>query len=166
MKTTRRTAVLALLALALLVPTAHGQAGNGRGSCLAQVSVSYYKTPPGRQDEWLALYKKWHRPIIEYELAHGALVRSQLFAAGTHSPGQPWDFAIISVSPPANQAKPLGLGRADLIRKLFPDIAAYTAGEKARWELTINHWDEDLVEMNLDEPLSVYAPVDGGCKPH
>jgi len=29
----------------------------------------------------------------------------------------------------------------------------------------VDHWDEALLEMNTNEPLSVYAPVDGFCKP-
>lgn len=157
------TIAFAILGLMQLAP-AFGQGGNGRGLCMPRVDISYYKTPPGQQDEWLALYKKWHRPIMDYEIAHGAVTSSQLFAAGDHSPGQPWDFAIINISPPAGKAKPLDVSRPELIRKLFPNLDEYIAGEKARWSLTIDHWDENLIEMNLSEPLSVFAPVSGGCK--
>ena len=50
----------------------------------------------------------------------------------------PYDFVIISVSPA--KPKPLGLSRGELIRKLFPDIETYVAGEKRRRELTTDHW--------------------------
>ena len=34
-----------------------------------------------------------------------------------------------------------------------------------RWELTVNHWDEDLVELDVTrEPLSVYYPLDAPAK--
>jgi hypothetical protein len=51
--------------------------------------------------------------------------------------------------------------RAEVIRKLFPDIEDYVKGERQRWALTVNHWDEDLVELDVTkEPLSVYYPLD------
>ena len=138
-----------------------GQGQNGRGAGKRQVSVSYYKTPPGRQDEWLVLYKKYHRPIMDYEIAKGTTLSSTLYAAGTHSRTQPWDFAIINVSPPPEQRKPLGISRAELIRKLFPNLRDYVEGEKQRWALTVDHWDEELVELDVDrEPLSLYEPID------
>src|SRR3954465_11945691 len=77
----------------------NAQAMSGRNFGHNRVSVSYYKTPPGRQDEWLALYKKYHRPIMDFQVQKGVTISTQLFAAGNHSPGQPWDFAIINVSP-------------------------------------------------------------------
>ena len=106
---------------------------------MARVCIGYYKVPPGRHDEWLALYKRWHRPIIEENLRTGATLSSRLYAAGNHAPGTPWDFAIITVSP---ASAPPGLpSRPAVIRRLFPNQPAYIAGEKARWALTVYHWD-------------------------
>jgi hypothetical protein len=152
-------AVVALVTLGSEAPQAQGQ--NGRGIGKVKVGISYYKTPPGRQDEWLALYKKYHRPIMQYQIDKGVTLSSTLYAAGNHAPGAPWDFAIINLSPPEDQRPALGITRPELIRKLFPDIEDYVAGEKQRWALTIDHWDEDLVELDVNqEPLSVYAPID------
>ena len=64
-----------------------------------KVSVSYYKVPPGKQDEWLALYKKWHRPIMEAQIKAGTTTSSELYALRNHQVGSPYDFVIISVSP-------------------------------------------------------------------
>lgn len=139
---------------------AFAQAQNGRGEGKNRVGVSYYKTPPGKQDEWLALYKKYHRPIMQYQLDHGVTLSSTIYAAGNHAPGSPWDFAIINVSPPPGQAPSLGISRPELIVKLFPDQDDYVRGEKRRWELTIDHWDERFVELDIDrEPFSVYWPI-------
>lgn len=154
-------AVLGAVLLGLGAQSLHAQGQNGRGVGKYKVSISYYKTPPGQQDEWLALYKKYHRPIMEYQIQKGVTLSSKLYAAGNHSPGQPWDFAIINISPPDGEAPKLDLTRAELIRKLFPDIEDYVHGERRRWELTVNHWDERLVELDLDqEPLSLYYPID------
>jgi hypothetical protein len=159
--------VIVILAIGALSTgmRAAAQGGNGRGECKQTVDIAYYKTPPGKQDEWLALYKKWHLPIMQYQIAHGAAISEKIFAAGSHSLSPSWDFAIIVVSPAPGEGKPLPLKRSALIRQLFPNIDEYVAGEKARWALTQAHWDESLVELDPDEePFSVYAPVAGGCK--
>ena len=151
--------------LAIAASPASAQGQNGRGACKPSVGVSYYKTPPGKQDEWLALYKKWHFPIMQYEIEHGAVASEKIFASGTHMGEPQWDFAIIITSPPPGQGKKLDISRADLIRKLYLDLKAYTEGEKQRWALTVGHWDEKFVELDpKEEPFSVYWPLDGGCK--
>jgi len=69
------------------------------------------------------------------------------------------------VSPPEGEAPKLGMTRAEVIRKLFPDIEDYVKGEKLRWSLTVNHWDEDFVELDVTrDPLSVYYPLDAPPK--
>jgi len=163
MKPMTRFAAMAIAVtgvFALTTDALQAQAQNGRGIGKPRVSVSYYKTPPGRQDEWLALYKKYHRPIMQYQLDRGVTLSSKIFTAGNHSPGQPWDIAIINISPPAGSAPKLELTRGELIRKLFPDQDDYVKGERARWALTIDHWDESFVELDInEEPFSVYLPI-------
>lgn len=165
MKISFRTAaaVAAMAAVfALNSGVSHAQGQNGRGAGKQRVSISYYKTPPGKQDEWLALYKKYHKPIVQYGLDNNGGT-SKIYIAGNHSPGVPWDIAIISIGPkPGEEPKPKGklLTRPELIRKLYPDIEDYVRGEKARWALTIDHWDERFVELDPDdEPFSVYYPL-------
>jgi len=157
-------AVAALATPLALAPSAHAQAQNGLGRGLQRVSVAYYKTPPGQQDAWLDLYRRWHRPIMRENLRLGLTISSRLYVAGDHSPGRPWDFAIITVSPaspPANSPT-----RAAIIHRIFPDLDAYAAGERARWALTVDHWDERFVPLNYDqEPFSVYYPVDNPVEP-
>lgn len=151
------TLVLGFLA-AFGIDSAFAQGQNGRGVGKNRVGISYYKTPPGKQDEWLALYKKYHKPIVQYGVDNGAAISSTIYVAGNHSPGSPWDIAIVSISPP--NPRPLPLSRAELIKQLYPDLNDYVRGEKERWALTIDHWDERLVELDPDEePFSVYWPL-------
>jgi hypothetical protein len=35
------------------------------------------------------------------------------------------------------------------MKAVFPDKADFEAGDKKRWELTTEHWDEKLVEVPL-----------------
>jgi hypothetical protein len=157
--------LVALGATSFNCQTASAQAMAGRELGTNRVSVGYYKAPPGRQDEWLALYKKYHRPIMDFQISKGVTISSTLYAAKSHSPGMPWDFVIISVSPPEGQGPKLGMTRAEVIRKLFPDVEDYVKGERQRWALTVNHWDEDLIELDVTrDPLSVYYPLDASPK--
>ena len=168
MKSAARLAVISLIGFAMMncsTSQSHAQAMAGRQIGTNRVSVDYYKAPPGRQDEWLALYKKYHRPIMDFQIQKGVTISSTLYAAKSHSPGMPWDFVIINVSPPEGQGPKLGMTRAEVIRKLFPDIEDYVRGERQRWALTVNHWDEELVEIDVTrEPLSVYYPLDAPAK--
>jgi hypothetical protein len=159
------TTFIAVAMMSFTSNPAHAQAMAGRELGTNRVSVGYYKAPPGRQDEWLALYKKYHRPIMDFQIQKGVTISSTLYAAKSHSPGMPWDFVIINVSPPEGEGPKLGMTRAEVLRKLFPDIEDYVKGERRRWELTVNHWDEDLVELDVTrEPLSVYYPLDAPTK--
>jgi hypothetical protein len=155
--------VAGVLAVAASPAAAQGQ--NGRGEGKQSIGISYYKVPPGKQDEWLALYKKWHFPIMQYEIEHGAVGSEKIFASGSHAIEPSWDFAIIITGPAPGQGKKLDISRGDLIRKLYPDLKAYTEGEKQRWALTVGHWDEKLVELDPhEEPFSVYWPIGGDGK--
>ena len=164
MNVTRQRAVLSLLALAsgLLLAegtAAYGQATNGAGAGKPVVSVSFYKLPPGRQDEWLALYKKYHYPIMQWEKEHGQVISETVYTRAAHHITPAWDIAIVIISPPADQKKKPEKTRPELIRSLFPDLDDYVKGEKARWALTLEHWDEQWVEVDIDKNPSLYYPA-------
>ena len=165
MKSILRLAALAVSLLWLGSAALHAQGQNGRGAGKQSVGVSYYKLPPGRQDEWLALYKKYHYPIMKYELEHGQVISEKIFASGSHSIQPSWDIAIIVVSPAAGARKAPERSRAEIIRSLFPDIDDYVKGERQRWALTLEHWDERLVELDIENgPFSLYEPIDAPKK--
>jgi len=165
MKSIIRISALAVGLLCLGAVAALAQGQNGRGDGKQAVGVSYYKLPPGRQDEWLALYKKYHFPIMKYEIEHGQVISEKIFASGSHSIQPSWDIAIVIVGPAPGAKKAPEKTRAEIIRSLFPDLADYVKGEKQRWALTLEHWDEKLVELDLDNgPLSLYEPIDAPAR--
>ena len=124
------------------------------------MTVAYYKTPPGKQDEWLALYLKWHRPIMDYQIRQSVTTSSTLYANASHALAPAWDFVIITYSPPPGKAPALGKTRGEVIKEPFPDLNAYTAGEKQRWALTESHWDQRLLEVDLKaKNPGVYYPI-------
>jgi hypothetical protein len=164
MRLIRRLTALTCIVAAMMSLTskpAHAQAMAGRDIGMNRVHVAYYKTPPGRQDEWLAFYKKYHRPIVDFQIQKGVTISSTLYAPKAHEGEKSWDFVIISVSPPDGQGPKLGMTRAEVIRKLFPDIEDYVRGERQRWALTVQCQEGELVEIDVTrDPLSVYYPLD------
>ena len=134
------------------------QANNGAGVGENTVHVDFYKVPPGRQDDWLTLYKKFHYPIMKYEKAHGLVISETVYTRGIHELSPDWDFAIVIIAPPADKMPKATLTRGELIRKLYPDLNAYVKGEKERWSLTVKHWDERWVKVDIDKHPSLYMP--------
>lgn len=148
--------VLGLIALCSTVVRA--QANNGAGEGKPEVYVDFYKLPPGHQDEWLALYKKYHYPIMKYQIEHGQMVSEKIYTRSTHELSPSWDIAIVLVLPPAALRKKPEVTRAQMIRKLFPDIDDYVKGEKHRWELTLEQWTEIWTEVDVEKNPSLYYP--------
>ena len=152
-------AIFALAALSIFASSnVSAQATIGAGDGKNTVSVDFYKVPPGRQDEWLALYKKYHYPIMQYQKAHGQVISETVYTRAIHQLSPSWDFAIENVAPPAEKRPKAELNRSQIIRKLFPDVEDYVKGEKARWSLTIEHWDESWTEVDIDNHPSLYEP--------
>jgi hypothetical protein len=94
-------------------------------------------------------------------------LQHKLFVPDGHSLEAQWTFAASFLFPKSPDRKVAPLDRAELINKLFSgQMDDYMAGEKRRWQLTINHWDTDFIELDKSEvPLSVYKPSLGGCEP-
>ncbi len=84
---------LIAVVLAAICQPVFPQGGNGRGDCYEKYSLHYYKIAPGKHDEWLALFKKWHLPIMEYRLKHEEVTEMKFFAAGSHAIQPDFDFA-------------------------------------------------------------------------
>ena len=144
---------------------ANAQGNNGRGKCMEPFGISFYAVKGGYEDEWLELYMKWHYPLMQYALDNGTILQHKLFVPDGHSHGEQWTFAASFLFPSSQDKKTAPLDRAALIAKLFGDqMNDYVAGEKRRWQITINHWDTDFIELDKSEnPLSVYKPSFGGC---
>lgn len=137
-------------------PAYAGPAGVGEDK--PSLIVGYYVVPSGKEDEWLALYKKWHYPIMQHMVEEGVITSVKMYAPGLHSRGV-WSFRVVFTAPPAGKGAKSPLSNADRVRKLYPDLKEYLAAEKARWALTLDHWDEfeGEVDLNVDHP-SVFYP--------
>jgi hypothetical protein len=159
MKRILGTILFALTLSSLSSVAAFAQANNGAGEGKPVIHVDFYRLPPGRQDEWLALYKKVHFQIMQWEKAQGQIISETVYKRGGHHLSPAWDIAIYTVSPPAGQKRKPDLTRTQLIHKLFDsDLDGYVKAERERWALTLEHWDETWVAIDLEKNPSFYYP--------
>lgn len=155
-----RRIIYSLLSIAAFSFHTHSyaQSPNGIASNRPVIGLSYYKVPPGKHDEWLSLFKKWHYPLIQEMIREGMIKEFKLLIPNTHGKGAGWDFVGMTIGATVRPKEKVGY--AERIRKIFPDLAAFEKGEKERWALTTDHWDEVTTEIDVNSsPLSLYAPV-------
>lgn len=112
-------------------------------------SAAFYRIAPGHIDEWLALYKKYHYPIMQYEIKQGLVKSETMYKRGVHELTPAWDFFVVIVYRDLDAEVQVEKERAEVMKTVFPDKADFEAGDKKRWELTTEHWDEKLVEVPL-----------------
>lgn len=107
----------------------------------------YYKVKWGYLDEFLALYKKNHYPILQrlHKLGH-ILEMSAAFPVNHAGEEKRWDFRFTIVYRDALAAHEET--NAALVRELFPDQATFTKEEQRRFELLVEHMD---VAITVDD---------------
>lgn len=110
----------------------------------------YYKIQWGHADEWLALFKKNHLPVLKALQEEGRILSLSFDKPRYHSSEEArWDFRVTimwkniaaSIDPGTEQA---------LIRELFTDQAAFQREEQRRFELLLAHSDVPVVPFSFE----------------
>src|ERR1700694_3161820 len=60
-------------------------------------NASFYRIAPGHMEEWLALYKKYHYPIMQYEIKQGLVKSETMYKRGIHELSPAWDYFVVIV---------------------------------------------------------------------
>lgn len=141
---------LLLLALVMFPKSSlvHAQTPTGYSGGTV-TGAAFYRIAAGRQDEWLALYKKYHYPIMQYEIKQGLVKSETMYKRGVHELSPAWDFVAVIVYRDLDAEVEVEKERAQVMKTVFPDKADFEAGDRKRWELTTEHWDEKLVEVPM-----------------
>ena len=104
-----------------------------------------YRIRYGHQDEWWKIFQKYQIAILDREKQLGYVTDYIVDEPELHtSEDARWDFRVVITYRNINS---LGHGR-EVIRELFPDKATLTREEQQRWELTINHWDLPIYDVD------------------
>ena len=111
----------------------------------------YYKTKWGHADEFLALFKKNHYPVLKKEMELGRILRVSMTAPRLHSTEDGrWDYRVTIVFKSAAIANDHFDSEA-ILRQLYPDQDSYKKEEQKRFEILDAHWDLPIKDVVLDK---------------
>jgi hypothetical protein len=110
----------------------------------------YYKVKWGHAEEFIALFKKNHYPVLKKEIELGRILKvfAQVPRYHTTEDGR-WDFRTTIVFKNAQIAND-NFDSAALIKQLFPDQDSYKKEEQRRFEILDAHWDLPIKDFDLD----------------
>lgn len=110
----------------------------------------YYKAKWGHAEEFLALFKKNHYPVLKKEMELGRMLRVSMTTPRYHATEDGrWDYRVTIVFKSAAVANDT-FDSSALTRQLFPDQEAYKREEQRRFEILEAHWDVPVKEVDLE----------------
>ena len=153
-----KVAVLQWVSITFLMMTAALWAGHARaqapgaGDSMNQPYVIeyYYKAKWGYADEFLALFKKNHYPVLKKEMELGRILKVSMSAPRFHATEDGrWDYRVTIVFKNSATAND-NFDSAPLIKQLYPDQETYKREEQRRFEILDAHWDLPIKDVALD----------------
>jgi hypothetical protein len=137
-------------ALSFATPSAHAyQAANPTSaSGTHPETVEWvYRIRYGFHDEWFQIFRKYQIAILERQKQLGYVLDYTIWAPGLHTSEESrWDYRIVIIR--ASHDAPPGQSKSEVAKQLFPDRSAFERAENRRWELTTNHWDLPIHQVN------------------
>ena len=116
------------------------------------VAEYYYKAKWGYADEFIALFKKDHYPLLKKQMELGRILKVTAAAPRYHATEDGrWDYRVTIVFKNAAIAND-DFDSAPLLKQLFPDQATYKREEQRRFEILEAHWDVPIKDVDLDTP--------------
>jgi hypothetical protein len=110
----------------------------------------YYKAKWGHAEEFIALFKKNHYPVLKKEIETGRILKVFAQVPRYHSTEDGrWDFRTTIVFKNAQIAND-NFDSAPLLKQLFPDPDSYKKEEQRRFEILDAHWDVPIKDFDLD----------------
>jgi hypothetical protein len=120
------------------------------GSAPPFVIEYYYKAKWGHADEFLALFKKNHYPVLKKEMELGRILKVSMMAPRYHTTEDGrWDYRVTIVFKNAAIAND-NFDSGPLLKQLYPDQETYKKEEQRRFEILDAHWDLPIKEVDLD----------------
>jgi hypothetical protein len=141
-----KIAKISLLIFSIVVLTT----GIASGQEKSLTIENYYKIKWGHADEFIALWKKNHYPLLKKLLEKGDILSIQAETPILHNGEDTrWDFKVTLTFKTEHLA--LDYSIVDPYKKqLFPDLDALAKAEQQRFELVIAHWDVPVEVLPLN----------------
>ncbi len=140
----------AALALSFAIPfTGAAQAQPANPAAKGYEVEWVYRVRYGFIDEWWDIYRKYQIPILDREKQLGYVLNYRIYHPQLHTDeAARWDYRVEIVYKDFDGA----LHEDEVANALFPDAAARKAAENRRWELTANHWDLPIYQVDTTKP--------------
>jgi hypothetical protein len=105
-----------------------------------------YRVRYGFIDEWWDLFRKYQLAILEREKALGYVLEYKVYHPQLHTDeAARWDYRVEIRYRDFDGSR----HEAEVTKALFPDTATLQREENRRWELTTNHWDLPIYEVDI-----------------
>jgi hypothetical protein len=110
----------------------------------------YYKAKWGHAEEFLALFKKNHYPVLKKEMELGRMLKVTMAVPRYHTTEDGrWDYRVTIVFRNAAVAND-NFDSGALIKQLYPDQETYKREEQRRFEILEAHWDLPIKDLDLE----------------
>jgi hypothetical protein len=110
----------------------------------------YYKAKWGHAEEFLALFKKNHYPVLKKEIELGRMLKVSMTVPRYHTTEDGrWDYRVTIAFKNAMIAND-NFDSSTLIKQLYPDQETYKKEEQRRFEILEAHWDLPIKDLDLD----------------
>ena len=139
-----------LLALAVATLSAGSAAAQAPKPGVKGYEVEWvYRVRYGGIDEWWDLFRKYQIPILEREKALGYVLDYRIYHPQLHTDeAARWDYRVEIVYRDFAGS----LHEEEITEALFPDATTRKRDEQRRWELTANHWDLPIYQVDTTKP--------------
>jgi hypothetical protein len=109
-----------------------------------------YHVRSGFQDEWWRIFQKYQIPELDEQKRLGYVQHYEVFRPDFHtSEDARWDYRIVITYNGYDGSTHEG----EVEKALFPDAEVRKREENRRWELTTNHWDLPIHEIDPHAPV-------------
>ena len=109
----------------------------------------FYRVKWGFQEEFVALFRKNHYPVLQAQVKSGRMTSVRTFVPTYHGDGRAdWTFAV-AITFKDSAAMNAPSGEDEIVRKLFPDQNTFRKEEQRRFEILDAHWDVPLNELAM-----------------
>jgi len=110
----------------------------------------YYKAKWGHADEFIALFRKNHYPILKKNVELGRMLRVSAVMPVYHTTEDGrWDYRVTIVYKNAAVAHD-NFDSTVLLKQLYPDQETFKKEEQRRFEILEAHWDLPVKDVDLD----------------
>jgi hypothetical protein len=110
----------------------------------------YYKAKWGHAEEFLALFKRNHYPVLKKEIELGRMLKVSMTVPRYHTTEDGrWDYRVTIVFKNAAIAND-NFDSSAVIKQLYPDQETYKKEEQRRFEILDAHWDLPIKDVDFE----------------